>query len=88
MVDAFEGNPAETKMPLVQRFVAVQGIGVFRFVNWRRRRRWPAAHDYHMKFNIVESSLAAGVNTGSRSCSTCSVMVSPETADRKGGHLD
>ena len=32
----------------------------------------------HMKFNIVESALAAGVNTGSRSCSTCSVMVSPD----------
>jgi ferredoxin len=42
----------------------------------------------HMKFNIVESSLAAGVNPGSRSCSTCSVMVSRETADRKGDHLD
>jgi transposase len=35
MVDAFEGNRAETKtmIPPVQRFVAAHGIGVFRFVN-------------------------------------------------------
>ena len=67
----------------MQRFVGAHGM--FRFVNADDGR---PHMNQHMKFNIVESSLAAGVNTGSRSCSTCSVMVSPETADRKGDHLD
>ena len=72
----------------MQRFVAAYGIGVFRFVNGGDADDGRPHMNYHMKFNIVESALAAGVNTGSRLCSTCTVMVSPETADRKGGHFD
>lgn len=41
----------------------------------------------HPRFNIVESSLAAGVKTEVQIVLDVLEMVSPETADRKGGHL-
>jgi hypothetical protein len=44
--------------------------------------------NHHPRFNIVESSLAAGVKTEVQIVLDVLVMLSPETADRKGGHLD
>jgi|GEM_PF-5408374 hypothetical protein len=44
--------------------------------------------NHHPGFNIVESSLAAGVKTEVQIVLDVLVMLSPETADRKGGHLD
>jgi hypothetical protein len=63
MVDGFEGNRAVTKtmIPLVQRCVALPGIGVFRLVNGGDADDGRPHMNYHPRFNIVESSLAAGV---------------------------
>jgi len=44
--------------------------------------------NYHPRFDIVESSLAAGVKTEVQIVLDVLVMLSPETADRKGGQLD
>jgi hypothetical protein len=44
--------------------------------------------NHHPRFNIFESSLAAGVKTEVQIVLDVLVMVSPETADRKGGHGD
>jgi hypothetical protein len=44
--------------------------------------------NHRPRFNIFESSLAAGVKTAVQIVFDVLVMVSPETADRKGGHVD
>jgi hypothetical protein len=65
MVDAFEGNRAETKtmIPMVQRFVAAHGIGVFGFVNGGDADDGRPDMNDRPRFNLFQSSLAAEVKT-------------------------
>lgn len=62
--------------------------GCFVFVNGGDAGDGRPDMNHHPRFNIVESSLAAGVKTEVQIVLDVLVMVSPETADRKGGHLD
>jgi metal-dependent amidase/aminoacylase/carboxypeptidase family protein len=62
--------------------------GCFVFVNGGDADdAWPDMN-HHPRFNIVESSFAAGIKTEVQIVLDVLVMVSPETADRKGGHPD
>jgi hypothetical protein len=63
-------------------------FGVFRFRQRRRRRRWPARHERLPEVQCRGELLAAGVKTEVLIVLDVLVMVSPETADRKGGYLD
>jgi hypothetical protein len=62
--------------------------GCFVFVNGGDADDGRPDLNHHPRFNIVESSLAAWIKTEVQIVLDVLVMVSPETADRKGGHLD
>ena len=44
--------------------------------------------NHHRRFNLFQSCWLPVSGRRSRLCSMCSVLVGPEMADRKGGHLD
>jgi hypothetical protein len=69
-------------------YVYKRHFGVFRFRQRRRPDDGRPDMNHHPRFNILESSLAAGVKTEVQILLDVLVMVSPETADRKGGHPD
>jgi hypothetical protein len=61
---------------------------VFRFVDGGEADDGRSEINYHPRFNIVESSRAAGLKTEVQIVLAVLVMLSPETVERKGGHLD